>query len=213
MKKYLFLLPLLISGCGFFKALRPQPPPPPETPKIDVVTRAVTNTVAIITAEGAIACSGVAAEDFILTAYHCEDVAHTVRYQGKDHRFVVALSWEDRDLLVLQLIGKRMKGTVPLALQEPVLGQKAVWLGYPLGQELILATGVVGRAKTLDGYLAVYGQFIPGNSGGPVFDETGKLMGVISSTMAVPGVPFPQLLPVGYAVHWDTLKEALAALD
>lgn len=135
-----------------------------------------------------------------------------MRYMGTNFSFVVALDWPEKDLTALQLIGKRLKDTVPLAPEGPVWGQKVVWTGYPLGAQIIMGQGIVGNPKSLQGRMSIYGQFIPGNSGGPVFDETGKLLGIVSSTMAIPGVPFPQLLPVGYAIHWDDIKQALEAL-
>jgi len=210
MKYTLALLLLSLPSCTLFSVQQPKEPP---APKIDVVARAVNNTVAIIDDAGDRICSGVAAEDFILTADHCLTSASKVRYRGTDHPFVISLTWVEKDLSVLQLIGKRLRDYVPLATQEPVLGQKAVWLGYPLGEDLILSTGVVGRPKDSHGRLVLSGQILPGDSGGPVFDETGKLIGVMVSTMALPGFFYPQFLPVGYAVHWDTIKEALAALD
>lgn len=211
MKHILVLILLsLLPGCTLFSVRQSEKPQPP---KIDVVARAVNNTVAIIDDVGDLICSGVAAEDFILTAEHCLLGASKVRYKGTDHPFVISLTWVEKDLAILQPVGKRLRDYVPLAPQEPVLGQKAVWLGYPLGEELILSTGVVGRPKGSNGMLILSGQVLPGHSGGPVFDETGKLIGIISSTMALPGAYLPQFLPIGYAVHWDTIKEALAALD
>lgn len=199
-----------LSNCTLFSVQKPTEPP---TPKVDVVARAVNNTVAILHEDGFVNCSGVAVEAFIFTAEHCLEGAHRVRYLNTEHKFVVSLTWEDRDLAILQLIGKRMKDTVPLALQEPVLGQKAVWTGYPLGLGLVLSTGVVGSPRSDSGELVISGQILPGTSGGPVFDETGKLMGIISSTLYIEGFYNPQYLPIGYAVHWSTLKEALEAMN
>lgn len=210
MKYSLALFLFFLPNCTLFSVQQPKEPP---TPKTDVVARAVNNTVAVLNTNKDIVCSGVAAETFILTAEHCTLTANTVLYRGTEHRFVIALTWPERDLSILTLIGKRMRDTVPLAPQEPVLGQKAVWLGYPLGYELILSTGVVGNPKGRSGELVLSGQILPGTSGGPVFDETGKLIGIITSTMSVQGLFNPQLYPVGYAVHWSTLKEALEALD
>jgi S1-C subfamily serine protease len=139
------------------------------------------------------------------------DGAEKVLYQKGSYKFVVALDWPEKDLSVLQLIGKRLRGTVPLSEAGPAYGQKVVWLGYPLGNHLVMSVGNVGNPN-VQGMMSIFGQVIPGNSGSPVFDETGKLLGIVSSTMALPGIPFPQFLPVGYAVHWDNLRTAIDKL-
>ena len=207
----LLLVALSLSGCGFFKLNTPRVKPEP--PKIDVVARAVNNTVSLSDKDG-VFCSGVAAEGVVFTAHHCIDgeESFVVNYRGTAYRPVVALDWIEEDLAVLQLVGKRLRDTIPLSPEAPVLGQKVIWLGYPLGVQLIMGIGIVGNPLDDTGSMAVYGQFIPGNSGGPVLDETGKLLGIVVRTMALPGIPFPQYLPVGYAVHWEHLNTALDAL-
>jgi S1-C subfamily serine protease len=212
--KQLILVSLLfLSGCSLFKM--PDPTKPNGEPKIDVVARALDNTVALTTADGNnIFCSGVAAEGVIFTAAHCveDNAPFMVAFNGKLYTGLVILVNLDQDYAVIDALGARVRDTVPFSELEPVVGQKVVWTGYPLGTELIMGTGIVGNRSSGDyfmpGAIVVFGQFIPGNSGGPVFDERGLLLGLVSATATFRG----GLIPIGYVVPVKHMKQALDAL-
>lgn len=206
-------LSVFISGCGLFSfptaPVDPEPAPP--APEVDVVQRAVDNTVALHTAdEERRFCSGVVAEGAILTATHCVDdgIAFKIWYQGAMYEGVVVAMDDKTDLAIVAAVGARLKRTVPLGTKMPQLGNKVIWMGYPLAEDFIMGTGIVGNPRVAVGvadFMAVYGQFIPGNSGGPVFNYKGELVGIISMTMAYNG----NYLPVGYSVPLDTIQTAL----
>jgi S1-C subfamily serine protease len=208
------VMSIVLSGCGFLSGLAPAPvEPAPAPPKVDVVQRAVANTVALHDAEtGARFCSGVAAAGAIITAAHCVDGDEfEVMYQGKLYPAIVIAMDGRQDWAIVDAVGARIKGDIPLAEKYPSLGNKVVWMGYPLGEDFIMGTGIVGNPRiTMGGsdWLAIYGQFIPGNSGGPVFNYKGELIGIVSATMVVGG-QFSSYLPVGYAVPLDYIKAAL----
>jgi S1-C subfamily serine protease len=207
------LISVVLSGCGLLSSLTAPPAPAtPSAPKVDVVARAVNNTVALQDLAGNRFCTGVAAEGTIITAWHCVDdgEAFEVLYKGQAFPGVITLKVTDRDLAFVDAVGARLKATVPLADKAPVLGAKVIWTGYPLGAHFIMGTGIVGNPSIeitgLRGdYLAVYGQFIPGNSGGPVFNSKGALIGIVSRTMTYEG----GFLPVGYAIPLHTLQDHL----
>jgi len=204
-----------LSGCGLLSSLGnpPPAPPAPSAPKIDVVARAVKNTVALQDYEERRFCSGVAAEGTIVTAFHCVDgdEPFQVLYKGQAFPATVTLTLPERDLAFVDAVGARLKDTVPLAEKSPVLGSKVIWTGYPLGLDFIMGLGIVGNpsytTKVLGegDWLAVYGQFIPGNSGGPVFNSKGALIGIISKFIVGHGAPWP----VGIAIPHHTLKDHL----
>jgi len=206
------VLSIVLSGCGLLSGLKPAPTEPvlPEAPKVDVVSRAVRNTVALQTEDGRRFCSGVAAEGAIVTAEHCVDgdEPFEILYQGKAYPAVVVWSDETLDLAIVDAVGARIQKDVPLAEKAPVIGNKVVWMGYPLGEDFIMGTGIVGNPSVYVAgatFMAVYGQFIPGNSGGPVFNYKGELIGIVSMTMAYNN----NYLPVGYAVPLEAIKGAL----
>lgn len=218
MKRLLVLLTLLfIPGCGLFKFSPPQVREP-EEPKVDVVARAVDNTIGLVNQEGEIFCSGAVAEGVFVTAFHCVDGEKSFRvlYKGTLYQGFATYIFPEKDLAFIDAIGAKVKDTIPLSDWQPQLGQKVVWLGYPQGTELLMGTGIVASPSSegswAPGFLAIYGQFIPGNSGGPVFDEDGKLIGIVSSTMLVPMGFSASYVPIGYAVPWPVLRDTLNSL-
>lgn len=208
------VLSIVLSGCGFLSGLTAAPAEPaPAPPKVDVVKRAVANTVALHDAlTNDRFCSGVAAAGAIITAAHCVDEdAFTVYYQGKSYPGVVINLNSKQDWAIVAAVGARLQDTIPLADKYPSLGNKVIWMGYPMGEDFIMGTGIIGNPRIQLGsseWLAIYGQFIPGNSGGPVFNYKGELIGIVSSTMVVGG-QFASYLPIGYAVPLDYIKGAL----
>lgn len=227
MNKPLFLtLIILLSGCGLFRFPAPSTPEPEEA-KIDVVERAVRNTAALVDRYGRF-CSAVLAEGIFFTAYHCivdpvlgDDGAPVadmpieefhIEYGGNYYPGTVVQTWEEQDLALLTAAGLRVRDTVPLAEEDVSLGHTVVWTGYPLGLDFELAKGIVSNDESPDRFY-IQGQLLPGNSGGPVFNEFGDLVGIVSATLILPGAPFPQFLPYGIAVRLDHLKTILRSVE
>jgi S1-C subfamily serine protease len=54
-------------------------------------------------------------------------------------------------------------------------------IGHPEGLKFTLSTGIISRLQ--ENILQISAPVSPGNSGGPVYDELGNLVGVVSSTL------------------------------
>ena len=70
--------------------------------------------------------------------------------------------------------------------QEPVLGEKIFIIGNPLGLERTVTEGVISHTgRNLAGklYLQVDASVNPGNSGGPLFNTRGQVIGVINMSI------------------------------
>jgi len=115
---------------------------------------------------------------------------------------VVAEAWTGGDAHVVVRLGDRMlPGTIDrvdpsddlavvhveaqlpelaVVTERPRVGTAVMALGSPLGLDGTVTVGVVSAFRSLDGseYLQFSAPVSPGNSGGPVIDEQGRVVGV-----------------------------------
>jgi S1-C subfamily serine protease len=128
----------------------------------------------------------------VLTSAHVVGEAAQVGVVVEDNRSVtgrVVLADAKRDLALVQL-PEGAYPSVPLAGGEaPSLGSQAVAIGYPLGLPgpASVTTGVVSRlihepdlGRTL---LQTDAAINLGNSGGPIVDHRGAIIGIVASVM------------------------------
>ncbi len=96
----------------------------------------------------------------------------------------------------------------------PRVGQLAVAIGNPLGFESTVSTGVVsalGRSlrgrgnKLIDGVIQHTAPLNPGNSGGPLLDGTGRVIGVNTAIIA-------RSQGIGFAIAVETAAWVLGEL-
>jgi S1-C subfamily serine protease len=60
-------------------------------------------------------------------------------------------------------------------------GESIIVIGHPEGLKFTMSTGIVSRMEY--SVLQISAPVSPGNSGGPVYDQQGNLVGVVNSTM------------------------------
>jgi S1-C subfamily serine protease len=164
--------------------------------------------------------SGLAiSEGAILTNAHVVESCKTIEVAGYGNARLLAFD-PDYDLAVLRLSGRKPASVGQIQVQPPELGQEVVILGYPLsdlmGNELSVTTGLISRLSGLGGEPGSYtltANVQPGNSGGPVLDRNGNVIGV-----AVAKLDEAKLLQetgttganIGFAISGKRLLEFLA---
>jgi len=220
----LAILIVALSGCGLFKFQPPPATPQPEddgAAKLEQVLGSTVSLAAEIEGKKVHFCSGVAVEGAILTADHCvsvfftekyKDVKWFVLYRGEYFHGVVVTRWTEKDMAVIDAVGARIRDTVSVSPWEPSYGMRVVWTGYPLGfTKVHLFAGYVAApgSEYNDYTFDVDGQFIGGNSGGPLFDENGRLLGIVVSTAVGMGAEIPEIMPVGQAVLPENIRKIL----
>jgi S1-C subfamily serine protease len=160
----------------------------------------------------------------ILTNAHVVASSLDVRVSFSDHRTVTARvigKDPDTDLAVLA-VSPKGPALRPLALGDSSavrVGDPTVAIGNPFGLERTLTTGVVSALQrritapsgfAIEDVIQTDAALNPGNSGGPLLDATGSVIGVNSQIAT--GEGSSGSIGIGFAVPASTVKRVLPAL-
>jgi S1-C subfamily serine protease len=137
------------------------------------------------------------AEGAVLTALHVVDGAAAVQVEFADGTAAtaeVAASQPEHDVAVLLV--DRLPGVIVPAVMAgpPPIGDAVFAVGNPLGLRQSLTAGVVsatdrrietgssdsGGGTTLDGLIQFDAAVNPGNSGGPLLNRAGQVVGIVT---------------------------------
>jgi len=158
----------------------------------------------------------------VVTNFHVVQNANGARVTLSDHGTydadLVGIAPE-YDLAVLRIDAPRERlRPIPLGTSKDLqVGQKAFAIGNPFGLNETLTTGVVSAlGRTMP---SVTGQVIeeviqtdaavnPGNSGGPLLDSAGRLIGVNTAIIS----PSGSAAGIGFAVPVDTVNRIVPQL-
>jgi len=136
-------------------------------------------------------------EGYIATNYHVVDGYTKYKVKGVEGDFTTEYEADvvakdvNNDLALLQLKNKTVKFSEPpyvLKTTGASTGEDIFVLGYPLGpalgDEIKLTTGVISAKSGIGGNVSSYqisAAAQPGNSGGPLFDSEGNIIGVVNA--------------------------------
>jgi S1-C subfamily serine protease len=134
---------------------------------------------------------------YIVTNHHVVDGAKKIKVRGINSDFTTEYQADvvakdiNNDVVILQLKNKTLQfPKTPWGIKTATsnTGEEVFILGYPLsqvmGEEIKLTTGVISSKTGFEGSIASYqisAPAQPGNSGGPMFDKNGNLLGVINA--------------------------------
>jgi len=174
-----------------------------EEPSVDI-ERWLDSVVMLVT--GPAWCSGVVIDDVgtVATAYHCIAMGRESRVSTRDGQeyigeTIAALPDEDLALLsVPELAG--VVAPLPVRAERPALGETVYGLGHPYAPTALrdpAMSGVLWWSVT-EGIVSAVGPRLiqtdaalnPGNSGGPVVDEQGRIIGIASRKLSGDNIAF-----------------------
>lgn len=124
-------------------------------------------------------------EGYIITNNHVIEGSNVVQVQTYDRRVYTAEVIGrngDRDVAVLK-ISEELEGFELADSDDVVTGQKVIAIGNPLGLSFTVTEGIVSATHRegpngLAGYIQTDVTLNPGNSGGPLIDKDGKIVGM-----------------------------------
>lgn len=135
----------------------------------------------------------ISSDGYLVTSAHVIDGADSVLIENKAGlRFKVTEVYRDpsRDLSILKVEDTAFEGfgKLPYTFKtaESELGEKVFTLGYPR-EDIVYGEGALSSATGFEGDTTAYQISIPlnpGNSGGPLLDGKGNLIGIISGKQA-----------------------------
>jgi S1-C subfamily serine protease len=141
---------------------------------------------------------GISSNGIIVTNYHVIDNATSIKVRGvnsnfnKTYRAKILVSDKNNDLALIQIDDYNFTSLppIPFTIKTSLtgVGENIFVLGYPLratmGDEIKLTNGIVSSKSGFQGEINSYqisAPIQPGNSGGPLFDGQGNIIGIINA--------------------------------
>ena len=135
-------------------------------------------------------------DGYIITNYHVVENARTIKVSGinddtkTSYTARVEISDKQNDLAILKITDLSFKPltNIPYTFKYTTssVGEDCFVLGYPListmGLDIKLTNGIISSKTGFEGNIAEYQMSAPvqpGNSGGPLFDKNGNIIGVV----------------------------------
>lgn len=135
-------------------------------------------------------------------------------YDGRELRGQVVGLDEYLDLAYIKLVSRQKFKAVKLG-DDSVAGQDVVAIGFPLGNVVPSVTkGIVSMVFTDAGmeWIQMDAPVNPGNSGGPLLDDNGHVIGIVTARDDWDPVSGRRIEGVGFALSVTELRKRLSFL-
>jgi len=161
-----------------------------EQTSIDVYQKASPGVVTIKAGRSSGSGSIIAAEGLVLTNEHVVRDSRSGRVSvktanGRAYTGQVIATDKKNDLALVRLNANQRLPIISLANPNSIrVGQQVYAIGSPFGLEGTLTTGILSRIDEKDGDLQTDAALNQGNSGGPLLNSRGELIGVNKSIIS-----------------------------
>lgn len=169
--------------------------------------------------------------DLAVTAWHLVREARTVTARFADGltcAVIGVLDWDEVKDVALARLAAGPRVLSRLCLTNPPAGTRAYVIGAPKGYEFSFSDGLISQVRMVDGFAQYQTTcpISPGNSGGPLLNARGEVLGVVSWSkndaqnlnFATPAACLLSLNPRSPVIPWTQLpvelrtrRKALAA--
>jgi serine protease Do len=182
---------------------------PGEQTVIDIARRVSPSVVSVM--RGEVSGSGfiLTQDGIVLTNAHVVGNARTVEIDLADGRQLAGRVLGDDPTVDVAVVRVDASGLPAVQLGDAdrlEVGQTAIAIGNPLGLERTVTSGVVSavnrnpRGFGLDGLIQTDAAISPGNSGGPLLDSEGQVIGINTAVLRAPGAEgLGFAIPIGLA--------------
>lgn len=146
----------------------------------------------------------------ILTANHVVEGINTVSVKfdnGIELSAKIISSNTDADVALLKIEGNSFKA-LPITLEDPSLGSEVFTIGTPADIELgqSISKGMISGKRLIENqtYIQLNMSVSPGNSGGPLLNDKGEIIGIVQKKIVGTGIE-----GIGFAI---SIEKALKVL-
>jgi serine protease Do len=126
-------------------------------------------------------------EGIAVTAWHViyDAVKVTARFaDGANCEVTGFIDYDETKDIALIKVESKGRPFLPLAKTVPSIGAKMYVIGSPKGYEFSIGDGLLSQIQKVDGFnqYQLSCPFSPGNSGGPILNTQGEVMGIAAWT-------------------------------
>jgi S1-C subfamily serine protease len=123
---------------------------------------------------------------YIVTNEHVIDgasAATAITYDGKTHSLLLIGKNTKMDIALLKIEETNYSGLILENSNSIQVGEKVIAIGNPLGLQFSVSEGIVSAVHRIgengiNGYIQTDASLNPGNSGGPLINKEGKVIGI-----------------------------------
>lgn len=129
---------------------------------------------------------------------------------NRSYRAKVISRSSDLDIALLQIQGSSSTSRLPAlplcTLKTATVGEDIIVIGNPLGLQATTTRGIVSGVRNEDGstLLQIDAPVNPGNSGGPIVNYSGEVIGIVTAKMVALGIE-----GIGFGIALPSALESL----
>jgi len=165
--------------------------------------------------------------DYVITNHHLIKNAGSIIAKftnGESIQAMVVTKDSKNDIAILKLQSSPNMSAAPIKLgnsSEATMGQRIFTIGYPasniMGEKPKYSEGVINAMTGIKDdptFFQISVPMQPGNSGGPLFNDKGEVIGITTSTMSPLAINAIGAIPqnVNYAIKSSFVKNILSTV-